>query len=254
MVTQPIQWRVIAAGFSHVLAFALGMVATTALLAWFGIARPLPQASAPEIETNATAQPAAQATALPVVNVADTLANTRENMRLGSATAPVQIVVFADPQCPFCKQSALETERQIIAQYVDAGQASLVYRHFTFLGAESQRIAVAMECAGEQGGDRFWAFHGQVFEHQFPENSGQANDAALAAWADAAGVDASAFKACITNPEMQQRVERDTATGHALGVLGTPTLFVNGRPMPGAVPFAFLKETIDGQLAAAAKK
>jgi protein-disulfide isomerase len=219
-----------------------------------GVGRPAQpatvQASAPLVTAPLEAQP----TALPVVKAADTLAGARDNMRMGSPEAPVQIVVFADPQCPYCKQSALETERQIIEQYVNAGQASLVYRHFAFLGPESRQIAVAMECAAEQSSERFWAFHQQVFEHQFPENAGQANDAALAAWANAAGLDASNFKTCIANPATQERVDADIAAGRALGVLGTPTLFINGRPMPGAVPFDFVKSTIEAQLAEATQK
>lgn len=247
--------RVIAIGFSYVLAFALGMIATAAMLITMGITRPAQareQAVAAAPAEAAIVQP--QSTSLPVANVTDTLAGARESMRLGRADAPVQIVLFADPQCPFCKQSALGTEPQIVEQFVKRGQASLVYRHFTFLGPESQRIAVAMECAGEQGGDRFWSFHQQVFERQFPENSGQANEAALAGWANAAGLDASQFKACVAKPEIQQRVDLDTAAGRKLGVLGTPTLFINGKPMPGAVPFDFVKTTIEQQLTEATRK
>lgn len=246
--------RVIVIGFSYVAAFALGMLATTAMVVALGVGRPAQpatvQASAPLVTAPLEAQP----TALPVVKAADTLAGARESMRLGSADAPVQIVVFADPQCPYCKQSALETERQIIEQYVNASQASLVYRHFAFLGPESQRIAVAMECAAEQGSERFWAFHQQVFENQFPENAGRATDTALAAWASAAGLDASQIKACAANPDAKARVDADIAAGRALGVLGTPTLFINGRPMPGAVPFDFVKQTIEAQLVEALRK
>jgi protein-disulfide isomerase len=230
------------------------MFATAGMVVLLGVNRPAPSAPAQANAPLVTAPQEAQPTALPVAKVADTLAGARESMRLGSASAPVQIVVFADPQCPFCKQSALETERQIVEQYVKAGQASLVYRHFAFLGPESFRIAAAMECAAEQGSERFWAFHQQAFEKQFPENAGQANEAALAAWANAAGLDLNAFKACTANPATQTPIDADTATGRALGVLGTPTLFINGRPMPGAVPFDFIKQTIDMQLAEALQK
>ena len=241
--------RMIAIGASYVATFALG-----ALMA-FGFAVTLAdRARVPDTQPGVALAPTAaspQATAIPMpsVSMTATLEGARDSLRLGSSDAPVQIVVFADPQCPFCKKSAVETEPLIVEQFVKAGQAALVYRHFTFLGPESLRIAVAMECAAEQG--HFWAFHKLVFERQFPENAGQATDEALRGWATDAGLDVTQFASCISQPGMATRVDADTAVGRKLGVTGTPTLFINGRPVPGALPFDFLKATIEAELAAA---
>jgi protein-disulfide isomerase len=239
--------RVIAIGASYVAAYALGALMAAGLAVVLGERAPA-RAEAPALAAAAIVAPAAapQATELPAVTTAETLDGAREGMRLGSPSAPVQIVVFSDPQCPFCKKSAVETEPQIVAQFVSTGQAALVYRHFTFLGAESQRIAVAMECAAEQG--RFWEFHRLAFEHQFPENASLATDEAMLAWAKEAGLDAGQFASCARQPEMAERVLADTNAGRRLGVTGTPTLFINGRPMPGALPFDFLKTAIEAQL------
>ena len=199
-----------------------------------------------------TATPsAAQAAAvepepLPVADLKAVTDGARDFARLGDAAAPVQIVVFADPQCPFCKKNALETEQQVIDEYVKTGKASFVYRHYTFLGAESDQIAVAMECAGEQS--RFWEFHKQVFENQQPENAGLANEALMLTWARAVGLDTTVFKTCLADPEMKVRVQADTEAGGKLGVRGTPTMFINGRPFPGAIPFNSLQSSIDAEL------
>ncbi|NJM41203.1 MAG: thioredoxin domain-containing protein [Anaerolineae bacterium] len=150
---------------------------------------------------------------------------------------------------PLLQKNALGTEQQVIDQYVKAGKASFVYRHYTFLGAESTQIAVAMECAGEQG--KFWEFHKQAFENQQPENAGLADQALMLSWAKAVQLDASKFTTCLSNPEMKTRVQQDTTLGGKLGVRGTPTLFINGRPLPGAVPFEFLQSTIESDLAEA---
>lgn len=249
------QWRrAIAIGFSYVAAFALGMLATAAMLWALGLSRPMPPAAAATGVPIAAVPAVAQPTELPAASVTDTLSGAREAMRLGRADAPVQVVVFADPQCPYCRQSALETERRIGEEYVVTGQAALVYRHFAFLGPESRRISIALECAAEQGGPRFWAFHEQAFAHQFPENAGQATDAALTAWADASGLERARFTACLADPAVSERIDRDIAAGRALGVLGTPTLFINGRPMPGAVPFDVVQAEIERQLTAAARQ
>ena len=189
-----------------------------------------------------------QPTQLPIVGISETLKGAPDYARMGDASAPIQLVVFADPQCPFCRQQALETEPQLIEQYVKTGKASLTYRHFTFLGAESQRIASAMACAGVQGGNAFWQFKQYAYAHQFSENSGLATNEALAQWARAVKLDVGRFKACLVSDAARAQVEADTSAGRALGVTGTPTLFVNGRPMPGALPFDFIKTAIDAEL------
>ena len=187
-----------------------------------------------------------QPTTLPTVAISETLVGARDTLRLGKADAPIQMVIFADPQCPFCKQLALEVEPKLIETYVNTGKAALTYRHFAFLGPESERIAVAMECAGEQG--KFFDFYRYAFEHQQPENGGLATDALMFDWAKATQLDLERFKTCTQNLAIHERVQADATIGRKLGVVGTPTLFINGRPMPGALPFEFLRTTVDAAL------
>jgi protein-disulfide isomerase len=209
--------------------------------------------TAPTTANAVAAAPTAQSlpapTELPDVKVEDTLAGMRVFTQMGKPDAPVKIVIFADPQCPFCKQSALGTEVQLIQDYVQTGAASLTYRHMAFLGPESTRIASAMECAGQQGG--FWAFHNVVFQKQASENSGQVTDATLNAWAAEAKLDTVALSSCLTENKGVQAVTDDLALARRLGVTGTPTLFINGRRMVGALPYDALKATVDAALAAA---
>lgn len=212
------------------------LVMQTATPALLPVGQPTTEASAP------------QPTELPSASISETLQGAPEYARLGSPNAPIQLVVFADPQCPFCRKQALETEPQLVEQFVKTGKAALTYRHFTFLGAESQRIAGAMACAGAQGADAFWKFHQHVFEHQFPENSGMATDAALKGWANAVHLDEKRFSACLTDSAARAQVDADNTAGQSLHVTGTPTLFVNGRPMPGALPFDFIKTAIETEL------
>ena len=90
--------------------------------------------------------------------------------RLGDANAPVTIVEFADFQCPFCGRHHQTVEPSLIKEYVDTGKVSLVYKHLPFLGQESAFVAVAAECAADQG--KFWQYHDYLFEHQQGENQG----------------------------------------------------------------------------------
>lgn len=183
-----------------------------------------------------------QPTVLPDVDAAETVAGAPDYARLGEANAPVKVVIFADPQCPFCKQSALGSEAQLVAEFVASGKVSLIYRHFAFLGPDSAVIAAAMECAGRQG--KFWPFHERVFAEQAAENAGQA-DARVVGWATLAGLDLGKFETCRMDPAARARVEADAAVGRKLGVAGTPTLFVNGRRLVGALPYDMVKSAVE---------
>jgi protein-disulfide isomerase len=206
------------------------------------------------VQTATPGAPAGAATAeeqptvevLPDVTVTQTLAGARPYLREGPDDAPVQLVVFSDPQCPFCRQLALGAEKQAREEFVRAGKAAITYRHYAFLGAESTRAAIALECAGKQG--KLWAFHAQVYGSQLPENSGQLTDAKLLEWAKEAGLDAVALSACVADPAVGAQVEADLEAGAALGVRGTPVTFVNGQRIVGAVPYEVLKAVIDAEL------
>src|SRR6185295_12416732 len=88
----------------------------------------------------------------------------------GSDTAPITIEEWADFQCPACGMFARATEPQVVTTYVSRGQVKIVYRHFAFLGPESQWAAEASECADEEG--KFWEFHDRLFASQAGENRG----------------------------------------------------------------------------------
>jgi protein-disulfide isomerase len=198
----------------------------------------------------AVAAPVPQATTMADVSVERTLSGVREFVRMCLADAPVKIVMFEDPQCPFCKAAATGWLPQVVEKYVKSGQASVTYRHFAFLGPESALLSSAMECAGQQG--QFWAFHNKVHNDQLPENSGRITADVMADWAKSVGVtDASAFKTCLTSPQVQQQLDADRTLGGELGVRGTPTVFVNGKPLVGAVPYDFVANAIEAQLALA---
>jgi len=62
------------------------------------------------------------------------------------------------------------------------------------------------------------------------------------------GVDMRAFESCLTDPAVAQKVEDELQLGISLGVEGTPTSFVNGKPIRGAVPYSQLKQAIDEDL------
>jgi len=162
----------------------------------------------------------------------------------GSTTPTwVTIVEFSDFECPFCADAA-PTMARLLAAYGDDVQ--LVYKHFPLepMHPHARPAAIAAECARVQG--RFWELHDQLFAHR-----AALDDASLAGWAAAAGLDVAPWQACRATPEPGARVDADRALGASLAVRGTPTFFVNGRMAVGAQPYSYFAAAVDAALAEA---
>jgi protein-disulfide isomerase len=165
----------------------------------------------------------------------------------GSDTAPITIEEWADFQCPACGMFARATEPQVVTTYVSRGQVKIVYRHFAFLGPESQWAAEASECADEEG--KFWEFHDRLFASQAGENRGTFSKDNLKRIGEALGLSPS-FAACVDSGRHAQRVRDETQAGQRKDVRATPTLFVQAQKLEGAATFDQLKTIIDALIAA----
>ncbi len=140
----------------------------------------------------------------------------------GNERAPVTVVVFADFECPHCRQEA-PALRQAIDQ--SRGRAKLVYKHFPLSGhVRAKAAAIATVAAMEQG--KFWEMHDIVFEHQT-----QLEDADIRRYAQKIGLDMTKFDAAYQVKKGQDLVEADRDEGEELNISGTPAVFVNGRYM-----------------------
>ena len=161
-----------------------------------------------------------------------------EGMTLGDPNAPVTFVEYADYQCPYCKQFALQTEPKLIEDFVKTGKVKYEFRPMPILsplpldnkGNESVRAAEASMCAMDQG--KFWDFHHLLFQKQNGENVGIFSDANLTAYATDAGVDIPTFSTCLSSNTYQKTVLDSRAQGIKEGVSGTPWLFINGTHVP----------------------
>ncbi|WP_069388068.1 DsbA family protein [Cellulosimicrobium cellulans] len=145
---------------------------------------------------------------------------------LGDPAAPVTLVEFGDLECPYCAAAA-PVLRDVVAS--SAGRVRLVFRHFPLFEIHPHALtaALAVEAAGAQG--RFWEMHEAFFAHQ-----DRLDDAGLAERAAELGLDG----ASVVGDAAQQHagaVQRDYAAALALGVQGTPTLFVDGVRYRGRV-------------------
>lgn len=167
--------------------------------------------------------------------------------QLGDPNAKVQIVEFADFQCPFCGRHHQLVAPDLIKNYVDTGKATYIYKHLAFLGNESVWSAIAAECAADQG--KFWQYHDYLFTHQNGENQGAFNKDKLIGFGKELGLDMPKFEACVNSDATFDRVRADSEEGQGLGVSSTPTFFVNGKPLVGLTSPDEFKQVIEQELA-----
>jgi len=160
----------------------------------------------------------------------------------GPANAPVIIEEFADFQCPFCARS-VATLQQVLKSYPE--KVRLVFRHFPV--AESHPNALlahmAAEAAGRQG--RFWEMHDLLFA-----NIRRVSRPNLVGYARQLGLDLPAFESGLKDRELFDRIDADYMEGLARQVRATPTFFINGRKVEGALPYPLFKTEIDAALTA----
>ncbi|MEK6814462.1 MAG: thioredoxin domain-containing protein [Nitrospirota bacterium] len=165
---------------------------------------------------------------------------------LGPDGAPVTIVEFSDFQCPYCARVSSDLLPQIRKTYGD--KVRFVFRDFPLDShREAVPAAVAARCAGRQG--KFWEMHDKLFAGQ-KELGGVLYEKV----GKEIGLDEAKFSECRKDPKVAEAVRSDLRDGTKAGVGSTPTFFVNGLPVEGAIPFEEFRKVIDAELAATAKK
>jgi protein-disulfide isomerase len=163
----------------------------------------------------------------------------------GNPKAPVTLVVFSDFQCPFCARVE-PTLAEVRKEYGD--KVRVVWKHQPLpFHPNALPAAEAAEAAREQG--KFWEMHDRLFGAQrelAPDTYERL--------AKEIGLDVRRFQESTRSGRHRGRIQDDQKVAAAVGANGTPTLFVNGEKVEGAVPFGTLKAVIDRRLAAVAAR
>lgn len=158
----------------------------------------------------------------------------------GSKTAPVELVEFADYECPYCQQ-VNPLLQKLQEEYGD--KLSIAYKDFPLpMHKRSQKAAEAARCAGEQG--KYWEYHDVLYYSRMLD----VND--LKKHAQVLKLDETLFAKCLDDGKEAETVKKDLEEGKKMGLPGTPSFFVNGHYFHGAVDYNTLKEMVDQQLPA----
>ncbi len=144
---------------------------------------------------------------------------------LGSSKAPVTLVEFADPQCPYCADWARLALPVIVRQYVRTGKVRIVFSGMHFVGPESETALRTALAAAAQG--RFWNVLELLYQNQGTENTGWVTDSLLRSIGDAVpGLSTSKMMDEQQSPAVERLLAAADALAQQAGVNSTPTFAV----------------------------
>jgi protein-disulfide isomerase len=171
----------------------------------------------------------------------------------GRATAPITLIEISDYHCPYCRRHVQQTQPRLYSELVNTGKVRHVFVHYPIaqLHPDAYRSHEAAACANDQG--KFWDLHTKLFEAPLKTVE------QLTAVAGDAGLDASAFRACLESGKHAKEVQASVERISKLNVTGTP-MFLLGRSsgdskitvarvVEGAQPYEAFKTAVDEILA-----
>jgi protein-disulfide isomerase len=165
----------------------------------------------------------------------------RENVKIisledqpsqGPANAPVTIVEYADLECPMCARVHEFLEKELLPKYKD--KVRLVFKEFPLVSIHdwSTTAALATQCAYAMDPQTFLPLRAMIFENQAGLKVTNIRDMLLT-YGERVGLDRRKLADCIDSKESLPRVEQGATEGQRLGIVSTPTCFINGKPILG---------------------
>jgi protein-disulfide isomerase len=186
----------------------------------------------------------ATVTATPVVtfpSISRVNVSTDNDPAIGLENAAITIIEFSDYQCGYCQRWQQQVYDKLMANY--PGKIHFVYRDFPLpMHPEAIPAAEAANCAEEQ--DAYWKYHDALFSGQY-----SLGRVAYKQYAGDLRLDVVAFTACLDDHRYRAEVDADASDAARLGLTGTPSFYVNGRLIIGALPYEDFKNIIDEELA-----
>ncbi|MGQ0560299.1 MAG: DsbA family protein [Gemmatimonadota bacterium] len=162
------------------------------------------------------------------------LVEKAKGVPVGQENAPVKMLVFSDFQCPACQTFALQIEPVLVNEFVKPGTLQIVYYDFPLGGAHQYAFlaARAARCARDQ--NKYWDYLKILFARQYEwsiESDPPIGN--FLSYGDEIGLNRDQLEQCIRSDQHQEVVSANRTLGEQLGVNATPTLFINGRKLPG---------------------
>lgn len=162
---------------------------------------------------------------------------------LGDPYAPITIIEFGGYQDPFSERFWRESFPYLKEKYIDTGMVRYVFRDFPLNTIQplSWPSAEAAECVKEYGGDEaYWNMHNDLFENQ--------NVLSYAKIIQLAQNRGYNIEECLNSKEKFDEVSGDYSDGQNAGIRGTPTFFINGQIISGALSITAYEKVINEEI------
>jgi protein-disulfide isomerase len=172
----------------------------------------------------------------------------------GNDKAKVVAVNYDDFECPFCSRMHQTLFPQLLKEYGD--RVMFIYKDYPLAEIHpwATHAAVNANCLAAQDKDAYWEFADYIHANQAEVNREKGHDAQFAALDRLAlaqgqkhNLDGARLQACIKS-QKDDAVKASVKEGDALGVEATPTMFVNGEKVDGALPISELRAVLDRAL------
>jgi protein-disulfide isomerase len=172
----------------------------------------------------------------------------------GAKSAKVLVVDYDDFECPYCSMMHSMLFPQLLKEYGD--RVTFVYKDYPLAEIHPWAIHAAVDanCLAAQNADAYWEFADTIHAHKREVDNEKTTDARFAVIDKVALVqgqrhtmDQGKLEACI-KAQNEDAVRASMKEADDLGVSATPTLFINGQKIDGAVPISELRATLDAAL------
>ena len=164
----------------------------------------------------------------------------------GSASKDLELVEFADFQCPHCKDAQANMDKLV----ADFPKARIVFQNDPLASIHPQSVIAAAYgicVAKEAGSTAFFQFASAVFDGQDGLATADGATLTLNSAVTKAGLDPAKIAACATTPETKAAVDSSVQLSKDLDISSVPTLVINGREVPANAPYETLKQIIEYQ-------
>jgi protein-disulfide isomerase len=148
----------------------------------------------------------------------------QDGLVLGDPDAPVTLVEYADLQCPFCRQFALDVLPELVERYVRPGDVKLEFRGLAFIGSDSRKALEHVLAAAEE--DKAWDYTDLLYRNQGGENTGWVTDDLLASIATTTGLDPDEVAERAGSSEVDAAIDEEASRASGLGINSTPSFLL----------------------------
>jgi protein-disulfide isomerase len=177
-----------------------------------------------------------------------------EGYVLGSPGAPVEVIEFADFECPACAQFATLHEPDVRSRLVNTGQIRLRYLDLPLVEIghrNSPTASLAAACANEQG--KFWEMHDAIFANQDRWSTQATRDPrrVLDPLAQSVGLDVARYRQCMDSQKYLANIQAHRRASERYQIRSTPSFVIGGKVYAGSLSYDEFKRHVDEARAAA---